>query len=247
MKDIRDFWKRILGENAANSCATPKAVFMAGGPGSGKSSVIRKLNLRSTLEVVNPDDAYEAGLRDAGIPLDRESILTQYKPIKDEYLTAVEAGDTETVDRLDPEYQRLRGILSQNMKIFAAARKSAKERQASLAQCRDNFLIDGTGGDLRATMKQIRVLRDSGYDVAMIFVDVPLQTSIERNQARGSRGGRRLADSTVERSWSAVDRNKDAYAEELAENFFLIDASEDNFDDSIAAAMGPVQQFLRRE
>ena len=247
MNDLRNFWQRILRESADQDCSVPIAVFMAGGPGSGKSTVIQKLGLAQSLEVINPDDAYEAGLRDAGLPLDGESIWAQYRPIKEKYRQAVEAGDDDAIGRVEPEYQRLRNILSKNMKIFAAARKSAKERQSYKAQCKDSFLVDGTGGDLKGTMKQIRALRDAGYDVGMVFVEVPLATSIERNQARGIQGGRRLADSTVERSWSAVNRNKDAYTEELGPNFFLIDASEDNFDASIAAAMGPVQAFLRRE
>ena len=48
-----------------------KAVFLMGGPGSGKSSVVDGLALKSLgLKVVNTDTAFEKGLKKAGISLD---------------------------------------------------------------------------------------------------------------------------------------------------------------------------------
>ena len=159
MKDLRRFIRQILLEN---ECPVPKAIFMAGGPGSGKSTVLRELGLFGKIKIINPDDAYEAGLKSAGIPLDRDAILTKYKPLKDAYLAASEAGDHETVDRLEPEYSRLRSILSQNMKIFTAARKGAKADQEEATSCREDFLVDGTAGDFRNISRQIKKLSDSG-------------------------------------------------------------------------------------
>ena len=241
MNDLRKFIRSVLLES---ECPTPKAIFMAGGPGSGKSTVLRKLGLFGKIKIINADDAYEAGLKAAGIPLDRDDIITKYQPLKAAYLAANEAGDYETAERLEPEYSRLRNILSQNMKIFSAARKGAKADQAEAASCREDFLVDGTAGDFRSISKQIKNLAGSGYDVAMIFVAVPLETSLERNRARGSEGGRRLADSSVEKSWGAVDRNKEAYEDLLGDNFFFIDASEEFFDQSVSAVKGKISNYL---
>ena len=44
-----------------------KAFFLAGGPGSGKSYVVRKTTGGSGLQVVNSDDAFERYLKDAGL------------------------------------------------------------------------------------------------------------------------------------------------------------------------------------
>ena len=44
-----------------------KAFFLAGGPGSGKSYVVRKTTGGSGLQVVNSDDAFEHYLKDAGL------------------------------------------------------------------------------------------------------------------------------------------------------------------------------------
>ena len=48
-----------------------KAVFLSGGPGSGKSAVVRKLALKPLgLKMVNTDSAFENGLKKAGMSLD---------------------------------------------------------------------------------------------------------------------------------------------------------------------------------
>jgi predicted kinase len=48
-----------------------KAVFLSGGPGSGKSAVVKKLALKALgLKMVNTDAAFENGLKKAGLGLD---------------------------------------------------------------------------------------------------------------------------------------------------------------------------------
>ena len=46
-----------------------KAIFLAGGPGSGKSYVARKATGASGLKSVNSDDAFEHMLKKAGLSL----------------------------------------------------------------------------------------------------------------------------------------------------------------------------------
>ena len=46
-----------------------KAFFLAGGPGSGKSYVVRKTTGGTGLKIVNSDDAFEKYLKDAGISM----------------------------------------------------------------------------------------------------------------------------------------------------------------------------------
>ena len=47
-----------------------KAFFLAGGPGSGKSFVVRKTTGGTGLRIVNSDDVYEKYLKDAGLEMD---------------------------------------------------------------------------------------------------------------------------------------------------------------------------------
>jgi predicted kinase len=54
-----------------------KAVFLAGGPGSGKSFVVGKTALKSLgFRLINSDDAFEAGLKKAGLTMDPDDIFS---------------------------------------------------------------------------------------------------------------------------------------------------------------------------
>ena len=47
-----------------------KAFFLAGGPGSGKSFVVRTTTGGTGLRIVNSDDVFEKYLKDAGLEMD---------------------------------------------------------------------------------------------------------------------------------------------------------------------------------
>lgn len=54
-----------------------KAVFLAGGPGSGKSFVVGKTSLKSLgFRLINSDDAFENALKKAGLTMDPEDIFS---------------------------------------------------------------------------------------------------------------------------------------------------------------------------
>lgn len=54
-----------------------KAVFLAGGPGSGKSFVVGKTSLKSLgFRLINSDDAFEKGLKRAGLTMNPEDIFS---------------------------------------------------------------------------------------------------------------------------------------------------------------------------
>lgn len=222
----------------------PKVIFMAGAPGSGKSTVIHKLGLSNRLEIINPDDQYEAALESEGIPSDRKSLLDKYKPLKDQYSLAKESGDTDLLADLEPEYLRLRNLLSRNMVLFNQARKSAKKAQRDHIDAGKEFLVDGTGGNYNEIAKQVERLESAGYDVAMIFIDVPMDTSIARDFSRGEKGGRRLGAKSVEKSWAAVNQNMPRYEELFGNDFFYIDASENEFKNSINSISAEIKRFL---
>ena len=61
-----------------------KAVFFSGGPGSGKSTVVDALSLKSLgLKLVNTDKAFEVGLKNAGMTLDlRGADFDKVNPIR---------------------------------------------------------------------------------------------------------------------------------------------------------------------
>lgn len=60
-----------------NDPAIFKAVFLAGGPGSGKSFVVGKTALQALgFKLINSDDAFEAGLKKAGLTTSPEDIAS---------------------------------------------------------------------------------------------------------------------------------------------------------------------------
>jgi predicted ABC-type ATPase len=159
-------------------------------------------------------------------------------------MQAQESGDDELAAELEPEYQRLRGLLSRNMVLFNQARKAAKESQEEHIAAGGEFLVDGTGGNYNEIANQVEKLESAGYDVAMIFIDVPMETSVERDFARGERGGRRLGKRTVEKSHAAVSANRPLYEELFGDDFFYVENSGDNFESSIEDIVPGVARFL---
>ena len=206
MKLLREYIRELLLESPASS----KVIFMAGAPGSGKSTVIRSLNISDSFEIINPDDNYEDSKRKNNLPFDRSSLVDEYRPLKQAYEDAVAQGDQESIAAIEPEYTRVRGILSADAKAFAGARSMATARKKELMAKGRNYLVDGTGGNFNEINAQVRRLRAVGYDVAMIYNDIDLDSSIARDISRGKSGGRRLGAKTVERSHVNISKNKES-------------------------------------
>ena len=69
-------FKRFL-EEGINDPAIFKAVFLAGGPGSGKSFVVGQTALQALgFKLINSDDAFEKALAKAGLESDSETIMS---------------------------------------------------------------------------------------------------------------------------------------------------------------------------
>lgn len=69
-------FKQYLNEGI-NDPAIFKAIFLAGGPGSGKSFIVGKTGLTSMgYKIVNSDDAFENAMQKAGITMDPEGIFS---------------------------------------------------------------------------------------------------------------------------------------------------------------------------
>lgn len=69
-------FKELLDEGV-NDPAIFKAVFLAGGPGSGKSFIVGRSALTAHgFRVVNSDDAFEKAMKDAGLDMTPENIFS---------------------------------------------------------------------------------------------------------------------------------------------------------------------------
>jgi len=241
MRLLREYVRALLLESSVSS----KAIFMAGAPGSGKSTVINSLGLADNFEIIDPDDEYEASKREGNLPFDRSSLIDEYKPLKQSYEEAVAQGDQESIATIEPEYLRVRGILSADAKAFAGARSMATARKKELMAKGKNYLVDGTGGSFSEINAQVRRLRAVGYDVAMIYNDIDLDSSIARDISRGKSGGRRLGSKTVERSHGNVSKNKENYQELFGQNFIYVNSASDSIEEEIANARQQLDSFMQ--
>ena len=132
-----------------------KAIFLAGGPGSGKGFVVSNLmgNDQYGLKIVNSDDVYEklAGMAKP-IPLD----------LKDPEVVASPQGQ-ETRDK---------------------AKRLTKMREGNYLDGRLGLIIDGTAKDVEKTKSQKDKLESLGYDTMMVFVNTNIDVAQDRNKLR---------------------------------------------------------------
>jgi len=201
---------------------TRKAIFMAGGPGSGKGTLLGKVGAYdSNFKVVNVDDIFEPLLKAkaAELNLPEEELMNLDHPERD--------------------------IRSQQGKLFVQAQRETKEKLRELIGLNADIIIDGTGGAFNQIKKSKEMLEDLGYDVAMMFVDVDLPTTLDRNDKRLKLGGRKVKPERVEKSWASVHKHKGSYDQLFGDNFFLYDGSDDRPEGEDDRVKALFQNFIK--
>ena len=188
----------ILINEGINDKHIFKAIFLAGGPGSGKSSVVDSIfnnpgekqikSLTSTgLKVLNLDQAYEYLKAKHKLPIDAKE--------------------------MDKEERSLNG------KLMYKARMIAQRQMDYYLEGKLGIIIDGTGGSYNPIAKKKQMLEDLGYDCYMIFVDTTMKTALARNAARTTRV---LQNGVVKRTWKGVQKNKKDYKNLFGSNFKVV-------------------------
>jgi hypothetical protein len=202
-----------------------KAVFTAGGPGSGKSYVAdvmfdareagkdKQFDAASFvgrygLKYVNSDNLFEIGLKKMGIPLADLGAISQ---------AAKEGGEYKGQDAKELAQQI--GLLGKRAdSTRAIAKGKLAKLQGYYAAGRLGMLIDGTGKDYNKMVQKRQRLIDLGYDTYMIFVDTSLDRALKQNAKRE----RKLDPEEVQKMWQQVQDNKENYQELFGANNFTI-------------------------
>ena len=135
-------------------------------------------------------------------------------------------------------------IRSQQGKLFVQAQNAAKAQTRELVTKMSDVIIDGTAGSLQNVRKAKERLEDAGYDTAMIFVDVPLEVSLARNAERGKMGGRKVKPERAEKSWRAVDKNKESYKGLFGQHFFYFDGMAEDKDTEVNNTKRKFKSFM---
>ncbi len=181
-----------------------KAVFLAGGPGSGKSYVASQLF--GIPEKVNVS-AY--GLKMVNQDTELERFLQKYFGTVD-----IDNMPDELFKQLtDPTSKDYSGLRTHTKEL-------SKERLRLYTQGRLGVIIDGTGHKFNEVKKERQDLLKLGYDTFMVYVNTSLEVAQQRNEERP----RRLPADTVEHYWKSVQKNM-AYFQGLfgGANFLLVD------------------------
>ena len=144
-----------------------KAVFLAGGPGSGKTYIAKglfgipdKVNVsQSGLKMVNSDKELKFLLNKYGFGTDLDSLP-------------------------DEVFQNLTGDGPQASGLRKFAKDLTAERRRLYQDGRLGMIIDGTGDDFRKISSEKSELEKIGYQTYMIFVNTTLEVALERNENR---------------------------------------------------------------
>ena len=134
-----------------------KAVFLAGGPGSGKSFVAGKMLSGTGLKTVNSDDIYEYLMKKKDMDMSDPDVIAspdgQATRNKAKDLTNKRQGDITT-------------------------------GKGGYLEGRLGLIIDGTGKDVAKVSKASEQLKALGYDTMMLFVNTSEDVAQERNKQR---------------------------------------------------------------
>lgn len=201
-----------------------KVIFLAGGPGSGKSYSVNQIFgvdniMKGTsalgLKVVNSDPAFEQQLKKVGVSPKKLGQMTD--KIFQYYTTR-------------PDSPR------------AKAKQTVKKLRAMYESGKLGLIIDGTGKDYAKIEKDKKRLEELGYDTAMVFVNTSLQVALQRNANRD----RSLPEDLVEKGWSDVQNNIGKFQSLFGNDMIIVDNSEvGDFNKMHAKKIRAAERFVK--
>jgi len=202
-----------------------KAVFMAGGVGSGKTKVARavlgipdSLNFSySGIKFIDSDAAYTKFLKQAG------------------YGTKLDKMSKK-------EFEWLSGYTNDPNSPRNKAKEVVKKMFAIYTKGRLGVLIDGTSKNPMKIGKLKKVLEDMGYDTHLLFINTSLEKAMERNKKRA----RTLPDDVVIESWHIVQGNLGTLQGIFGGNMLIINNTEDVEKGKFLKLSSHVQKEINR-
>ena len=184
-----------------------KCVFLAGGPGSGKTYVAKglfgipdRLNIsHSGMKMVNSDKELKFLLNKFGFGTDLDKMPDE---VFQNLTTSKEMGGS-------------------NLRHFA--KDLTAQRRKKYQEGRLGMIVDGTGDDFQKIQKEKKEVEELGYDTYMIFINTTLERALERNEKRD----RVLPEKIVVDSHRAVQRNIGGFQGLFKQNFMIVDNNKD--------------------
>ena len=184
-----------------------KCIFLAGGPGSGKSKVSKEIFQiqgiasfsASGLKSVNSDTAFEHQLKKSGI-------------------------DPKELAKIEKEDSQLwKNITEDPNGVRELAKQTTQKIKAFYEEGRLGIIIDGTGDDVLKIQKQKQRAESLGYDTFMVFVNTSLEVAKYRNSMRD----RVLPENLLIPIWKECQNNLGKFQSMFGGNFRIVDNSKD--------------------
>jgi predicted kinase len=230
-RDLKQFKKELFAEMITEGVDDPgilKCIFLAGGPGSGKSYTAKEIfgvgkNAFSSvsaggLKIVNSDSAFENALKKNGIsPKDLGKIEKENPQMWDKI-----AGE----ENPDSIRNKAKGITKQQQAFYEAGRLG--------------MIIDGTGDEVTKIKKKVQHAESLGYDCYMVFVNTSLEVALARNANRD----RTLSDELVTEIWKACQENLGKFQTMFSGRFVIVDNTE--YKPVSKSVQKQVDSFLRQ-
>tara|TARA_R110001592_G_scaffold144611_5_gene367912 strand:+ start:16982 stop:17719 length:738 start_codon:yes stop_codon:yes gene_type:complete len=195
-----------------------KAVFMAGGPGSGKGFTAKTLlGMPETmpfvsadgLKGVNSDSAYEAYLKNHGMSAD--------------------------MTKMSPEE------FSKSQELRTKAKRVTAKKFVGFINNKLGLLIDGTAKDYGKIQKLYTKLQQQGYDCYMVFVNTDLDVALKNNLTRP----RKVPEDIVKSAWQEVQNNLGKFQRLFGSNQMLVvdNSKKEEFAKNVKKA---ANEFVKR-
>lgn len=206
MKTIIDILKeRKLIPEGIEDPGILKAVFTAGGPGSGKSAVAKEL-----FNIPNKSTLSSFGLKLTSSDIPFEKLLSKH-------------GISTDLTNIHP-HLRDRIIGDHPGSIRSRAKQTYDAQLRSYKREKLGMIIDGTGSSVEKIKIMKEELESLGYDTFMVFVNTDLEVALARNTTRQ----RKVPGEIVEEKWRETQRNIGAFQSIFGpEKFVIIDNSSD--------------------
>jgi predicted kinase len=204
-----------------------KCIFLAGGPGSGKSFTAKEIfgvgksDIASVsaggLKVISSDMAFEQALKKNGI----------------------NPKDLANIEKNDPNFWAyIAGDKGDS--IRNKAKEITQKQQAFYEAGRLGMIIDGTGDEILKIRNKMDKAEKLGYDCYMVFVNTSLEVAIKRNAERS----RSLPESLVRDIWSKCQENMGKFQGMFGNNFIIVDNTE--YQPVNQSVQKQVDAFLRK-
>ncbi len=229
--ELKQLKKELFVEMITEGVDDPgilKCIFLAGGPGSGKSYTAKEIFgvgkgafssvSAGGLKLVNSDTAFEKALKDNGI----------------------NPKDLGKIEKENPQmWDKIAGEDNPNS-IRNKAKSITKQQQAFYEAGRLGMIIDGTGDEVTKIKKKVQHAESLGYDCYMVFVNTSLEVALARNANRD----RTLSDELVTEIWKACQENLGKFQTMFSGRFVIVDNTE--YKPVSSAVQKQVDAFLRK-